>query len=184
MEDKPQDQTTVVPPVKPVMDVQPPVTPSAPATDSPAPIPAAAVVTPTEPVQASTPAPPPITPQELTPAVAPPDSPSPAGVEPDHPEPLVAEPTVDNIHHHKLPVVAIVIATVVALGLGTVAFLAYNNSKEEGTLNNSQTTQEGTPAVTTTDVDSTNKDIDDNINQLDENADFNESELSDDSLGL
>lgn len=96
------------------------------------------------------------------------------------------EPTKQK-QGHKKPIGVIVIAAIVAIGLIGLSVYMYINSQPKPIDNSADTTdqteekkEEATPEA----VDETTKEIDDNMDGLDDNADFSESELSDDTLGL
>lgn len=108
------------------------------------------------------------------------DAPAP---ETSHDNPMAIPPT--PVRHHT-PVLAIIVATIVALGLaGAVVFMYLKNKDTDGTeTQTSQTAVVQKPAVSAADVDNTSTDIDKNLTTIDETKDFVPTDLSDASLGL
>jgi uncharacterized protein HemX len=102
----------------------------------------------------------------------------------DYPQP---PPHIEHKSHP--PIVAIIVAVVIALALVGVTVFAYmsskNDTKHEGDdheMTEQQSSQQS--AATTTDVDDTSKEVDSTLGSVDENKDFPESELTDQALGL
>ena len=82
------------------------------------------------------------------------------------------------------PIGIIILAILVALGLAGAAAYMYLQSKDKPAANEHtehQTTEEDASAET---VDEATKEIDDSLNSLDDDQDFNGSSLSDTDLGL
>lgn len=111
------------------------------------------------------------------------DQPEPSTAEPAEATPLIAQSPGQP--HTKRPVAAILVAVVVAVTLGGVSFVAYNNTKQP------QTTATTTPAsqakvetAKPADVDNATKDIDATLGGVNESSDLNTDELSDSSLSL
>lgn len=123
------------------------------------------------------------TPPADTPPVDPPQSP-PSDTTPD--APAAAPPAAPK--KHGAPVVAILLAVIVAVALAGVAVFMYLKSKNAETLikgseSSTQTVVEK-PQASPSDVDTTTKEIDDTLTRADDAADFSANELSDTSLGL
>ena len=100
--------------------------------------------------------------------------------------PLVAKPAA-KAPSHRGPVVPIVVALVVAIGLAVTTVMVYSDQKESPAVKDSSktpvTAQSG-PTAKTTDIDDTNKAIDDNLSTVDDTKDFDDNSLSDTTLGL
>lgn len=91
------------------------------------------------------------------------------------PTPAAAKP------RHKLPIATIVIAVVVALSLASTAVFAYLQQDDKPVV------QAPTPQASQVNqgtVDDVQKEIDNSLNGLSDDTDFNETDLSDDTLGL
>lgn len=93
-------------------------------------------------------------------------------------------PAIPTGHKAGGPIIAIVSAVVVALGLAAITVFAYMKTQQTETPASQQSTSAGetTPAPTE-EVDQAAKEVDEAINAADE-ADLNEAELTDESLGL
>lgn len=120
------------------------------------------------------------------PAISEQDSAAPVTTEPSEPTPLIASTSVSGAAQHKAPVGAIVIAVLVALALAAVAVVTYmnNDKKEASTSTNAPATSQQTQEVAPSDVDTTNKEIDENLNKADDATDFSDDSLSDTTLNL
>lgn len=188
MEDKnetPGAPQPAVPQPGGVMDVQPPKAepslPSAPPVQQPHSQPASPV----------TPAPMPDTlPQAQTRpegSIAPPEHPA-ADSRPaieDHADHLLAAHAASQ--HHKKPVVAIIVAIIIALALIGLTVLAYLQTKQD---THPQADHEPTPTNqpatqnTETTVDDTSAEVNQALTTVDDTKDLPESDLSDQALGL
>lgn len=88
----------------------------------------------------------------------------------------------------RTPILAVVIAVLVAGAFGVLAVLAYRNSQKPAT--NTDTSQqstakeESTEKATPADVDETIDEIDKALNDTDDEADFDDNSLSDTTLSL
>lgn len=137
------------------------------------------------------PAPTPVMPPEHTDSKAgdlyPPAS-TPADVPP-------SEPAGEQHHNHDAPelpkhsgtpVVAVVIAIVIALALAGLTVFAYLKTRNTSPDTNTTTTQPSTTAskATTKDVDNTSKDMDTALSSVDDTKDFAATDISDTALGL
>jgi len=184
MDKSPKEAETATP-AKQVMDVQPPqssvpnvdVTQSAPVfTESAVPAPDP---TPTD----TPPTPEPIAPPESDPAVISAEAPV-ATDQPTDQAPLAAHPA-ESEHHHKKPIVAVLVAVVVAFGLTGVAIFAYQDLNKKKTADKAQTLPvTETDTTTPEDVDNANKEIDTNLNGTNDAADLDDNSLSDTNLNL
>lgn len=90
--------------------------------------------------------------------------------------------------HHGMPVLAIIIATLLAIVLAGLVVYAYTQN-QDGDIDRNDSTKTSQPSeekteASPTDVDDTNKEIDGALKNADDAADFPETELSDTSLGL
>ncbi len=89
--------------------------------------------------------------------------------------------------HTGAPIVAIVIAVVVAAGLAGLVIFSYikarNSDAIKRTDSNSQTVVEK-PQASVSDVDTTTEEVDKALEQADDSTDFSETQLSDTTLGL
>lgn len=95
-------------------------------------------------------------------------------------------PAAPSGHKAAAPLMAIIAAILVALGLAAVTVYAYMKSQDEApkSTETSQTeTQDSVPAATSADVDQASGEVDEALNASEE-ADFPDSELTDQSLGL
>lgn len=141
-----------------------------------------------------------VTPEESTP-VAPADLATPVATtidvthaESTDPAAPIAEnplaiPQQPAIHKTHSPILAILLALVVAVVLAGVVIFMYLRSKD-GTVgkadtktSNSQTIVQK-PLASVSDVDATTKELETSLSQIDENKDFATTDLSDTSLGL
>lgn len=168
MDNKPTDTPNSQP--RQVMDIQPPQpSGSAPFQPSPAPVqnsgPVDPAPVPTEPVAA------------------------PAANEAVHdnhvdaqPAPLAAQPPAHK--HSRLPLLAIIVAVGLAGVLGTFAVIAYKDSSKNPATTTSQTAPVAKETVAPAAVDETNAAVDSSLNSVDDNAEYNDSSLSDTTLGL
>lgn len=144
-----------------------------------------------------------IRPQHLTPQPLPPASfaavsaaptPNPAPV--TAPAPGPALPELPEDHHEvqptptefpaklpktKRPVVAIAAALIISVGLIGLTIFTYLNNQDQPA---ATPTTERTESVTADDVEAVTEDADAALEGLDDAADFNDTELSDDTLGL
>ena len=87
-------------------------------------------------------------------------------------------------NEHKAPVGAIIFAIIIAIGLAVLTVMAYQKTKsstESQSDTTSESQQETTPEA---EVDSTEQAVDSDINAVDDEQDFNSSDLSDESLNL
>lgn len=127
--------------------------------------------------QPPTPAPEPVDGTKLAPAASATAPSDPAIAAPAKPDDAPVPPKT------RAPVVAIVVAVLVSGALiGLTAFAYFNNQKAA-----EQPAPESNAAVTPAtadDVDDTTESIDEAINELDDNADFNETDVSDETLTL
>lgn len=182
--DKSPQEAEATTPAKQVMDVQPPQS-SAPSSGiaTPAPVFAESAVPAPDPTPTDTPpTPEPIAPPESDQAVVTEEAP----VAPDQPSdqaPLVAHPA-ESEHHHKKPIVAVLVAVVVALGLAGVAIFAYQDLNKKKTADKAQTLPVTETETTPADVDDVTKEIDTNLNGTNDAADFDDNSLSDTNLNL
>lgn len=115
------------------------------------------------------------------------DEPLPSVTEPEQPTPLIATTSsVAAANNHKAPIGVIVVAVLVAVALAVLAVLTYmkNDQKEATSTPSPVTSQQAQESVSAEDVDSTNKDIDDSLNQANDASDFDSNSISDTSLGL
>ncbi len=98
----------------------------------------------------------------------------------DHP-PSQPTPTISQQKTRSMPLVAVVVAIVIALGLIGLAVFAYFRHKDmpAGEHHHMSSTE-----VTTNDVDNTGKDVDNALSSANDNKDLPESDLSDQALGL
>jgi len=113
---------------------------------------------------------------------------------PDQVKPQDSNPvSVDNkltdssTPKHKKPIGVIVVAVLVALGLAGLSVYMYMKNQPEPIDNNAATadpTDEKNTEATPESVDDATQEIDESMDSLDDNTDFSESELSDDTLGL
>lgn len=108
----------------------------------------------------------------------------PAVTETGAPDP-VKRPEITAKHKHGAPVVPIIIALVIAAALAVVTVLAFKSAEKAAapTTDGTNLTQQESE-VTPQSVDDTSAEIDQALNSVDEAADFPESELSDQTLGL
>ena len=118
---------------------------------------------------------------------------APAGTEPHAPEePVHADTPVlaakaSSQPSHKKSYLAVFCAVVVAGAFAVVAVMVYlsgdtNQTATPAPAGQSTTTQ--SEKATTTDVESTDKAIDDSMSALDDTADYGDNAVSDSSLGL
>lgn len=113
------------------------------------------------------------------------DTPAPVTTDPVAVTPLVA--ATSSPHTHKAPIGAIISAVLIAVLLAVVSVVAYmrtQDKKPAATSSNSTTATKAPETVTATDVDAASSDIDSNLSQVDDTADFNSDSLSDSALGL
>ena len=89
-------------------------------------------------------------------------------------------PPAPQNHNNGAPVLAIIAAVLVAIGLAAVTIYAYIQSQD--TTETTQTVNQA-PPVTGEDIDSTEAEVDEALKSTEE-ADFPDSELTDQSLGL
>lgn len=180
-------------------DVKPPVRRTPPTMDiRPRPIPQPmrrpdAVVPATVPANPSpvTPAPVPVAPAPtLAPAPLPPAAPmpvpQPAVPQPTPATPISAQPEMKLPPKTKAPVAAIIIAVIVAISLIGLTIFAFMKTKS-GTKSSGDTTtnpevQSGT--ATPEDVDSSQAAINGELDTINDDQDFNATDLNDESLGL
>ncbi len=95
----------------------------------------------------------------------------------------------DHKPHKSKPILAILLAIVVAVVLAGVVIFMYMRSKNGTTADTSKTSSSQAvvvekPQASVSDVDTTTKDLETNLNKVDENKDFPATDLSDASLGL
>ena len=105
--------------------------------------------------------------------------------------PTGADPEVPTKASHKGSGKGLIVAIIVvlALVLAAIAVLIFmkadSNTKSANKSTNKTANESQTPAkVTSTDIDTTAKEVDDTVNALNENQDFNTDSLSDKTLGL
>lgn len=142
---------------------------------------------------APSPAPVPATPPVDTPPVSTPitvntdDAPvDPSAQESPNSLTIPADPVSARQGGGKGHLVAIVVAVLVMLALGGAA-VYYYLQQNSGTIKTTQSNATGTEApaeVTVGDVDDAAKSIDDNLNAVEADKDFNSNDLSDATLGL
>lgn len=103
-------------------------------------------------------------------------------------KPVQPNPDVSLHKHGKTPVVAIVIALVIALGLAGLTVFAYMKNKDSVKPESDATTQQPTVAkttpATTGDVDTATKEVDTTLQEVDNTEDFADTTLTDAALGL
>lgn len=102
------------------------------------------------------------------------------------PDPL-KRPEIETPKHGNAPIVPIILAIVIAAVLAVVTVLAFKNTKPASSTTQTQTqNQPDQPAsaVTPDSVDATSAEIDQVLGNIDEAADFPETELTDEALGL
>lgn len=124
---------------------------------------------------------------------------TPAGPSMVQPTPAAASAPTPEEHHEvqptpeyfpaklprsKAPIGVIVTAILVGACLIGVAVFGYLKTHEDSKVTKQESTSEKTQAVTADEVDSSVSDADDALNSLDEAADFSDSALSDEILGL
>jgi len=111
-------------------------------------------------------------------------APTPAAPEQPAQDGKLPAPAMPTGHKAGGPIIAIVAAVVVALGLAAITVFAYMKTQQTDKPAPQQNTSanESTTAPAE-EVDQAAKDVDEAINAADE-ADFNEAELTDESLGL
>ncbi len=106
--------------------------------------------------------------------------------DPDH-NPLAIPPQA--AHKSGAPVVAVVVAIIVALALAGLVIFTFMKSKNASSTSKKAPTTAATqttakPLASPADVDATNKDIDTSLSKTDDTKDFPAADLSDKSLGL
>lgn len=103
-------------------------------------------------------------------------------------KPVQPNPDVSLHKHGKTPVVAIVVALIIALGLAGLTVFAYMKNKNSVKPEYDATTQQPTVAkttpATTSDVDATTKEVDTTLQEIDNAEDFADASLTDATLGL
>ncbi|MDB5186457.1 MAG: hypothetical protein JWL85_980 [Candidatus Saccharibacteria bacterium] len=121
--------------------------------------------------------------------VATPEAETTIPVSSDHPvtpNPL-AIPELSPPHKKGAPLVAVIVAVVIAVVLAGITVFAYLKTKDAAPAaqqtSNSVSEQTAKP-VTATEVDATNTQLEEDLKAVDEDKDFNSSDLSDQSLGL
>lgn len=113
------------------------------------------------------------------------DANTPATTEPSEPTPLIATTSASGAaQQHKAPIGAIVIAVLVAAALAAVAVWMYMNNDNNESTTPAPTTSQQTQEVAPSDVDETNKEIEESLNQADDASDFSDDGLSDSTLNL
>jgi uncharacterized protein HemX len=126
-----------------------------------------------------------------TPAVVPAPKAAPANTKPsfhnipsspEHHDPVAL---LEAHRTNRTPVVAAILAVVIALAIAGLVYFVYTQSRDDTKSDDTTMTQESTQtAATEDDVDTTNADLDKDLDAADDAADFAESDLSDTSLGL
>ena len=113
------------------------------------------------------------------------DAPIPATSEPTESTPLIATTSASAAaQQHKAPIGAIVLAVLVAVALAAVAVWMYMNNDNKDTATPAPTTSQQTQEVAPSDVDETNKELDESLNQANDATDFGDDGLSDSTLNL
>lgn len=98
-----------------------------------------------------------------------------------------SKPADDTPHHKGAPIGAIVVAIIVAAALAALVVFFYMRSKDDSITSDTPTaSSQGseTTAANTSDVDETSQALDETLSEVDDNADFASSGLSDATLGL
>lgn len=89
---------------------------------------------------------------------------------------------------HHAPLIAVIVAIIVTLGLCGLVVYAYmkskNNPTPAKTTNNTSQTPVAKPQASPEDVDQVSADIDQSLTSLDDAADFSANAISDQALGL
>lgn len=98
------------------------------------------------------------------------------------PTPLAAAPAPKS-SGHKTPIVAIVLAVLIAACLAVFAIFAYNKSNEPAPAKQNDTSQTEDKA-TEADVDEVIQDVDQTLNGANDETDFDTNSINDSSLGL
>lgn len=95
-------------------------------------------------------------------------------------------PTSPSAPKKKSPMLVIVLAIIIALALGGVAYYLYDKNKGNPNIE-SQTAQpvaDNVTPATTSDVDQTTQDVDTAVEEADKAGDVSDSDLTDSTLGL
>lgn len=94
--------------------------------------------------------------------------------------PLAIKPAAIKTKQSRGPIGIIIVAVLVAIGLGYLAFSLYQKGNTRPVSNETPQSQQS-PAA---DIDSTTSEVDTSLESINEASDFNENDLSDSSLGL
>lgn len=116
-----------------------------------------------------------------------PENPSAASSTQDGQSPTDNPLAIDTeAHPHKsgAPVVAVILAIVIALVLTAITVFAYLRTKDDTASTKSPSANTVQPKVSAQDVDQTSADIDSTINSVDDVKDFAAEDLTEKSLGL
>lgn len=105
---------------------------------------------------------------------------------------IVKEVNAEKAHSEKQdsksskPIMVAVIALVIAMLLGVVAFFAFKNTEESSTQKDTGQSQNATQQTTLSpeDLNTASKDIESSLNQFNDEQDFGAGEVSDQTLGL
>ncbi len=82
------------------------------------------------------------------------------------------------------PIIVIVVATIIALGLCALVISIYFKSKNDTKKTSTNTSQQTASKITPDELDQAVKDTDEDLSQLDDTKDFPDGELTDQTLGL
>lgn len=99
--------------------------------------------------------------------------------------PLAAAESVQK-PRSKTPVLAIILAVIIAGGLAAFAIFTYVGSKDDKKAESTtqQTATKTQPAATSSDVDAASTDVDNIMGTVNDTTDFDENAISDAALGL